>query len=78
MNTENVIRSIRVKRNLSQEQLADKMGLSRQGYHLIENDIINRDISMLFKLMNILEVSSLEKEELFNAIKLDFEASYEK
>ena len=76
MHSSSVIKGIRGKRLLSQKNVADMMGISRQTYNVLENDLLNNDFVLMFKLLKTLDLSENETDEFFNALKQDYE-SYE-
>lgn len=51
------IRALRVDRNLTQEQVADKIGVSRQKYARVESGANSISLDILSKVSEILEVS---------------------
>ena len=53
----NRIKSIRIARHFTQEQIADQIGISRQKYARIESGINNITLELLFKISKILDVS---------------------
>lgn len=72
MNSTNVIKGFRGKKLLSQENVAEKLGMSRQSYNTLENDLLNNDFTLIFKLLNVLDVSEYDIDEFFNALKQDY------
>lgn len=74
MHSTSIIKGIRGKKSLSQENVANMMGLSRQTYNSLENDLLNNDFNLMFKLLKILELSESETDEFFNALKQDYES----
>ena len=77
MNSTNIIKGIRGKKNLSQENVADLLGTSRQTYNSLENDILNNDFTLVFKLLDVLKLNEYEINEFFDALKQDYQ-SYKK
>ena len=71
MNSTNIIKGIRGKKNLSQENVADLLGTSRQTYNSLENDILNNDFTLVFKL---LKLNEYEINEFFDALKQDYQS----
>lgn len=51
------IKSLRSAKNLTQEQMADQIGISRQKYARIENGTNNITLEILSKIANILDVT---------------------
>lgn len=76
MNSTKIIKGLRAKRLLSQEKLAETLGITRQTYNTLENDLLHNDFILVFKLLNILNVSEQELDEFLNALKQDY-MSYE-
>ena len=72
MHSTSIIKSIRAKKSLSQENVANMMGISRQTYNSLENDFLNNDFSLMFKLLKLLELNESETDEFFNALKQDY------
>ena len=54
------IRSLRHASGLTQEQIADKIGVSRQKYARIENGINNITLDVLTKIAGVLKVSVVD------------------
>lgn len=50
----NNIRSLRVKANLTQEEVAKKLGVTRQQYYLYEKEPLKIKVKTLLKLADIL------------------------
>ncbi len=72
MNSTNVIKGFRGKRLLSQEKVAELLGITRQTYNTLENDLLHNDFTLVFKLLKILEVSERDIDEFLNALKQDY------
>lgn len=51
------IKELRCAQNFTQEQIADKIGISRQKYARIESGVNNITLEVLSKIANILNVS---------------------
>ena len=62
------------KRLLSQENVAELLGITRQTYNSLENDLLHNDFTLIFKLLEVLNVSEQEVNEFFNALKQDYES----
>lgn len=54
------IRKIRELRNLTQEHLAEKLGMSQNGYSKLERDETEMTLSKLMKLAEVLETNFLD------------------
>lgn len=76
MNSTNAIKSFRGKKLLSQEKVAEYLGITRQTYNTLENDLLHNDFILVFKLLKILEVSEKDIDEFLIALKQDY-LSYE-
>lgn len=74
MNSTNVIKGFRGKKLLSQENVAELLGITRQTYNSLENDLLHNDFTLIFKLLEVLNVSEQEVNEFFNALKQDYES----
>lgn len=72
MNSTNVIKGFRGKKLLSQENVAELLGITRQTYNSLENDLLHNDFTLIFKLLEVLNVSEQEVNEFFNALKQDY------
>lgn len=72
MNSTNVIKGFRGKKLLSQEKVAETMGITRQTYNVLENDLLHNDFTLVFKLLKILNVNEQDIDEFFNALKQDY------
>ena len=72
MKSTSIIKSLRVKNNLSQEQLAAKLCMSRQNYNLLENNLLSNELDIVFKILKELNVNDVELAEFFNALKQDY------
>lgn len=72
MNSTNVIKGFRGKKLLSQENVSDMLGITRQTYNSLENDLLNNDFTLVFKLLDVLNISEQEINEFFNALKQDY------
>ena len=54
----NNLKEYRIRRNLTQQQLAGKVGLTRQAISNYENDIRNIDLDILVSLAKILDITT--------------------
>ena len=54
----NNLKEHRLKRNLTQQQLAGKVGLTHQAISNYENDIRNIDLDILVALAKILDITT--------------------
>lgn len=74
MKSTSLIKGFRAKKSYSQENVADLMGISRQTYNTLENDLLNNDFTLVFKLLNVLELEQTDIDEFFNALKQDYKS----
>ena len=72
MNATRIIKSLRAKNNLTQDQTAKLLGISRQAYNLLENNILNNELNLIFKLLKVLDSSSIELSEFLDALQQDY------
>lgn len=72
MSATDIIKAMRQKRRLKQEDMANMLEISRQTYNSLENNLLQNDFTLVFKLLNKLEPSEAEAEEFFNALKQDY------
>ncbi|MDV3427051.1 MAG: helix-turn-helix domain-containing protein [Bacillota bacterium] len=72
MKSTGIIKSLRSKRNLSQGNVADMLGIARQTYNSLENDLLNNDYMLSFKILEVLKPNEIETDEFFNALKQDY------
>jgi putative transcriptional regulator len=59
---ENNLRVLRAIKNISQEQLAQELGVTRQTIHAVENNKYNPSLDLAFKIASFFEKSI---EEIF-------------
>lgn len=74
MNSTKVIKGLRGKQLLTQEKLAELMKMSRQAYNLLENNLLNADFTIVFKLLSVLDANESDIDEFFNALKQDYKS----
>ena len=72
MNASNSIKSYRGKLLLTQDEIAEKMGVSRQMYNSYENDPLHCSLENILKLLSCLNVNQQQIEEFLNALKQDY------
>lgn len=72
MNTSTVIKSYRGKLLLTQDAIADKMGISRQMYNSYENDLLHCQLDVVLKILANLNVDDSQIGEFLNALKQDY------
>ena len=54
---ENNLRVLRAIKNISQEQLAQELGVTRQTIHAVENNKYNPSLDLAFKIASFFEKS---------------------
>lgn len=74
MNSTKVLKGFRAKKLLSQEKVAENLGITRQTYNTLENDLLHNDFTLVFKLLNFLEVTEQDFDEFLNALKQDYKS----
>lgn len=72
MNLTKALKSLRGKKMRTQQEIADRMGISRQIYNGYENDTSKCELDTIFRILNCLEASDSEIEEFFSALKQDY------
>lgn len=72
MTSSNILKSFRGKRLLSQKDVADLLGVSRQVYNKFENNIIHCELDLVLKILAIFNVDTAEFNEFLNALKQDY------
>lgn len=72
----NALKRLRGKKLLTQQELADRIGITRQNYNIWENNTLNCDLDTIFKVLKLLEANDNEIEEFFCELKQDY-MSYE-
>lgn len=72
MKSSNILKSFRGKRLLSQKEVADLLGISRQVYNKLENNIIHCELDLVLKILAIFNVDTAEFNEFLNALKQDY------
>ncbi len=76
MNSTNALKSLRGKKLKTQQEIADRLGVSRQIYNSYENDTLKCELNLIIKILNVLEATDQEIDEFLNGLKQDF-LSYE-
>ena len=72
MNTSKVIKSIRGQRLLTQDNMAEKLDISRQAYNIYENDLLHCNLDLIMKILNVLNANDDEISNFLNALKQDY------
>ena len=63
MNSSDMLKRFRGKSLLTQKEVANKLGISRQLYNTYENNILKCQLDTLFKIFRVLNVS---EEDIIN------------
>lgn len=72
MNSTRALKSLRGKKLKSQQDIANKMGITRQSYNAYENDTSKCELDVLFEILNILEATDQEIDEFLFSLKQDY------
>lgn len=72
MNASMAIKSYRGKALLTQDAIAEKLGVSRQMYNSYENDLLHCQLDVILKILAVLKVDDSQIEEFLNALKQDY------
>lgn len=72
MNSTKALKSLRGKKLKTQQEIADKIGVSRQVYNYYENETTKCELNVIFKILHCLEATDSEFDEFFNGLKQDF------
>lgn len=65
------LKSLRGKKLMTQQEVADKMGISRQTYNNYETDIFNITLNKVFEILQALDATSEEMSEFFYELQQD-------
>lgn len=71
------LKSFRGRRLKSQDEVASQLGISRQAYNNYENNLLECDLNLIFKILGSMQVSKTELQEFLNAVKQDYSSYYE-
>ena len=71
MKTSISIKSLRCKKLKTQQEIADKLGVSRQTYNGYETNITKCDLDLVFKILEALECNKMELKEFLYALEQD-------
>jgi len=69
MNTQRILKSMRIKKGYTQDDFANIKNISRQAYNGYENNPLSCPLDLLFDIVNSLEGNI---EEFLNALKQDY------
>lgn len=72
MNSTKALKSLRGKKLKTQQEIANKIGISRQVYNYYENEATKCELNIIFKILNCLEATDEEFDEFFIALKQDY------
>lgn len=72
MNSTKALKSLRGKKLKTQQEIANKIGISRQVYNYYENEATKCELNIIFKILNCLEATDEEFDEFFIASKQDY------
>lgn len=72
MNASMAIKSYRGRILLTQDAIAEKLGVSRQMYNSYENDLLHCQLDIILKILSVLNVDDQQIEEFLNALKQDY------
>lgn len=72
MNSTIALKSLRCKKLLTQQEVADLLQVSRQTYNNYETNVLKLDLDTLLSILSVLNATQQEAEEFFNAIKQDY------
>ncbi len=72
MNANKILKSIRGQRLLTQNDIAEKLGISRQAYNMYENDLLHCELDLIIKILKALETDDSELNNFLNALKQDY------
>lgn len=74
MYSTNILKSMRSKRLLTQDDVAIDIKVSRQMYCTYENNLLQCELDLIFKILNSLKANNIEIEEFFNGLKQDYKS----
>lgn len=77
METTLILKNIRSRRNITQEEMSNKLKISRQTYVNCENNILEQELSTVFNIFDTLGITDKEVNDFLNALKQDY-ISYKK
>lgn len=71
LNTSLSIKSLRGKKLKTQQEIADKIGVSRQTYNGYETNILKCDLETVFRILEALDCNKTEIKDFFFALEQD-------
>ena len=78
LNTSITIKSLRCKKFITQQEMADKLGIARQTYNGYETDILKCNLETVLKILDALECTKAELKEFLFALQQDALSHFEK
>ena len=69
MKATNIIKGIRNKHGLTQDDMAKLLNMSRQNYNIIENNPTKADLDKVYEIFRVLDEPI---DDFLNALKQDF------
>lgn len=72
MYSSNILKGLRGKRLKTQDDIANKINTSRQMYCTYENNILQCEFNLVFKILNALDINEIELDEFLFALKQDY------
>ena len=72
MNSSDMLKRFRGKSLLTQKEVANKLGISRQLYNTYENNILKCQLDTLFKIFRVLNVSEEDIRKFLFAFQQDY------
>ena len=72
MNSNNALRSLRGKKLMTQQDVANNLNISRQTYNNYELSVLKIDLDTCLRILKALDANDQEATEFFNAIKQDY------
>lgn len=78
MKSSEMLKGFRGKRLLTQDRVAELLGVSRQMYNNYENDIAHCELNLVMKILSVLDINDVEIKEFLNAFEQDILSYKEK
>ncbi len=72
MNSTEALKSFRGKRLKTQDDISNILNISRQAYCTYENNPLQCELNLIFKILESMNVDDMEIELFLNAIKQDY------
>lgn len=74
MNTSKILKSFRGKKLLTQDEVANKLTISRQMYNIYENNALKCDLNTLMKILQVLDINETDFKEFLYALEQDYKS----